>query len=452
MYREVTEKLKEWKDSGAKKAFFITGARQIGKTYIVREFGRNNYTKFVEINFIENKDANKLFENVSTAKEIITNITAMVAEKLIPGETLIFFDEIQECPAARTAIKFLVDDGRFDYIESGSLLGVSYKEVLSYPVGYEMIYQMYPMNLREFFIANGVQDETFDYLRKCYDLREPVSASVHATMCKLFGYYMIVGGMPDVVGAFIDTHDIGQVVEIQKSILELYRQDISKYATKDKVKIKDIFDRIPAELNEKNKRFIISSVKKTARMERYEESFLWLNDAGVALPCYNVSEPVVPLKLNEKRNLFKLFLSDSGLLCAASLENVQYEILQGNLTVNMGSVLENVFAQILVANGFELRYFDKKGRAELDFLIQKGKDIIPIEVKSGHSYKEHAAIDSALKTPQWGMNSGIVFCEGNVEQGNGVIYMPWYMAMFLKQEKIERGLIADVDLSGLEIL
>lgn len=242
------------------------------------------------------------------------------------------------------------------------MLGVNYKEVKSYPVGFETVYRMYPMNLKEFLVANGVQEETFEYLKSCYEEKIPVSESVHETMTRLFQYYLIVGGMPDVVQIFIDTHDIGCVVETQKNILELYRQDIAKYSEQDKIKIKDIFDRIPAELNEKNKRFILASIQKSARMERYENSFLWLKDAGVAIPCYNVTEPAVPLKISEKHNLFKLFLSDTGLLCAASLENVQYEILQGNLDVNMGSILENMFAQILFSNGFEIRYFDKKIR------------------------------------------------------------------------------------------
>lgn len=344
----------------------------------------------------------------------------------------------------------MVDDGRFDYIESGSLLGVNFKEVKSYPVGYETVYHMYPMNFREFLTANGVQPETVEYLKSCFEKQTRVSDSVHETMIKLFQYYLIVGGMPDVVQTFIDTHDIGRVVEIQRNILELYRQDIAKYSEQDKIKIKDIFDRIPAELNEKNKRFVLASIQKSARMERYENSFLWLKDAGVAIPCYNVTEPVTPLKISEKHNLFKLFLNDTGLLCAASLENVQYEILQGNLDVNMGSILENMFAQILSSNGFEIRYFDKKNKGEIDFLIQKGSKIIPIEIKSGNAYKEHTALNYVLNTEQWNLQEAIVFCKGNVEMSQKTLYLPWYMSMFLKQDKIEYGLIVDVDLSGLK--
>ncbi|MDD3402771.1 MAG: AAA family ATPase [Hespellia sp.] len=449
MQRHITEELMKWKNDKNKKAMLLTGARQIGKTYIIREFGKANYEHFIEINFVENQNADRIFEKASTADEMITNLTAYVSKKLVPGKTLIFLDEIQECPQARTAIKFLVDDGRFDYIESGSLLGVKNKEVKSYPVGYETIRRMYPMKFEEFLLANGVQQETFHYLKECYESGEAVSESVHETMNQLFRYYMIVGGMPDAVKTFVETHDIGKVVEIQSSILELYRQDIAKYAENDKAKIKDIFDRIPSELNEKNKRFILAGIQKSARMERYENSFLWLQDAGVALPCYNVTEPVVPLKINEKHNLFKLFLCDTGLLCAASLENVQFEILQNNLSVNMGGILENMFAQIFTANGFETRYYDKKGKCELDFLLQRGKHIIPIEIKSGESYKNHAAMDYALSMEQWQIENGIVFCSGNLEKQNHITYLPWYMSMFLEQKKVETGFIVDVNLEGL---
>lgn len=449
--RMIEKKLLEWKNEEKHRALLITGARQIGKTYIVRQFAKKNYQCFVEINFILDGAAVSIFDDVSDVNMIITNLTAYAGKKLIPGKTLIFLDEIQECPQARTAIKFLVDDGRFDYVESGSLLGVKYKEVKSYPVGYETIIQMYPLNFQEFLYANGVTDDTISYLRDAYDRKIPVSASVHKTMIQLFQYYMIVGGMPDVVQTFVDTHDIGQVVEVQKSILELYRQDISKYARDDKAKIKEIFDRIPAELSEKNKRFVLANISKSARMERYENSFLWLKDAGVALPCYNVSEPVVPLAISEKHNLFKLFLADTGLLCAASLENVQFEILRGNLDVNLGSILENIYAQILTANGFTLRYFDKKGKCELDFLIQKGDKIYPIEIKSGNSYKSHASLDFALQNKTWDLTQGYVFCLGNVETNGKIIYFPWYMAMFFQQDVVARGNIVEVDLSGLQI-
>ena len=447
--RMIEQELLAWKEDESHKALLITGARQIGKTYSIRQFAKQNYQNFVEINFIVSESAQMIFENVSDVDMMITNLTAYTGKKLVPGETLIFLDEIQECPKARTAIKFLVEDGRFDYIESGSLLGVKYKEVKSYPVGYETVLQMYPLSFQEFLYANGVEENTIAYLKNAYEKKNAVSESVHKTMIRLFQYYMIVGGMPDAVQRFVDTHDIGQVTEVQKSILELYRQDISKYAMNDKAKIKDIFDSIPSELNEKNKRFILRDIAKSARMERYENSFLWLRDAGVALPCYNVAEPMIPLKINEKHNLFKLFMADTGLLCAASLENVQFEILQGKLDVNMGSILENIFAQILTTSGFTIRYFNKKGKCELNFLIQRGGEVLPLEIKSGNSYHEHASLNYALKAENWNWKQGIVFCAGNIETTENITYLPWYMSMFLKPEKIQKGFVVPVDLSGL---
>lgn len=448
--RTIEQELLAWKNDKSHKALLLTGPRQIGKTYIARKFARENYENFVELNFIINESAKAIFDNVSDVDMIITNLTAFTGKKCVPGKTLIFLDEIQDCPNARTAIKFLVDDGRFDYIESGSLLGVKYKEVKSYPVGYEKVLEMYPLTFKEFLYANGIGEEVIEYLRKSYENKTPVSDSIHQTMIKLFQYYMIVGGMPDVVQRFVDSHDIGQVIEIQKSILELYRQDISKYALNDKAKIKEIFDSIPEELNAKNKRFILSKLSKSARMERYENSFLWLRDAGVALPCYNIDEPVIPLKINEKHNLFKLYMADTGLLCAASFENVQFEILNGNLDVNMGSIMENIFAQILTANGFNLRYFDKKGKCELDFVVQKGSEVCPLEIKSGNSYKLHPALSYALENKSWNISRAYVFCKGNIEEDNNIVYLPWYMSMFFKRDAIEKGHIVDVDLSGLD--
>lgn len=447
--RRIYENLLDWKLKKDKKALLITGARQIGKTYIIREFGKQNYKNFVEINFVTQPSAIGIFRGDLNAEELITNITAFTCQILEPGNTLLFFDEIQECPEARTAIKFLVDDGRFDYIESGSFLGVTYKEVKSYPVGYEEVITMYPMDLQEFLTANGVQEESVCYLKSCYEEEKEVSPSVHDTILKLFQYYAIVGGMPAAVQSFVEYHDVAKVLQIQRDIVELYRQDIAKYSKNDKARIKDIFDTIPSELNKKNKRFFLSDIDKNARNNRYESSFAWLSDAGVSLPCYNVTAPVLPFKLNEQRNLQKLYLNDCGLLCGLSLGNIQYDILQGDLSVNMGSVLENVFAESLKSNGFELYYFDKKNIGELDFMVQKGKHIELIEVKSGKDYEKHPALNHVLNQPEWKIERACVFCQGNVKREDKIIYLPWYMVMFFQQEKLPESLVVEVDLSGL---
>jgi len=448
--RKAYEKLKEWKAQENKKALCIIGARQIGKTTLIRQFGLENYENFVEVNFVTDPDAAKIFDGALDADTIITNLTAYIRKPMEPGKTLVLFDEVQECPNVRTAIKFLVEDGRFDYIESGSLLGVRYKEIRSYPVGYEEIYRMYPMDFEEYLVANGVQQSTIDYLATCFDSLSPVSESVHDTLCRLFMSYIVVGGMPQTVQIYVDTHDIGKVVANQNSILELYRLDIARYATgNDKTKIKAIFDSIPSQLNDKNRRFILTSIDANGRQNRYENSFNWLDDSGVALPCFNVTEPDPPLKLNEKHNLFKLFMGDTGLLCAACMENIQFDILSGNLDINMGSILENIIAQQLKSNGFSLNYFDSKKYGELDFVVQNGMHTDLIEVKSGKDYKIHSALNKVRHVENWKTDKSYVLCRGNIEQSGGIAYLPWYMVMFIKPATPPKEMIFEVDISRL---
>lgn len=437
LFRKAMSELLKWKADPLKRALLVTGARQIGKTYLVREFAKANYDNFVEINFVTNESAQKIFSGDLDAKTIYTQLTSYTKKSLIPHKTLIFLDEIQECPNARTAVKFLVEDGRFDIIESGSLLGVNYKHVKSFPVGYEQKLQMYPMDFEEFCIACGAQENTITYLKECFDKKKKVSESIHNDMLTLFRLYTIIGGMPAAIQKYLDTQDIGEVILIQKNINDQYRNDITQYALINKEKIAKIYDDIPSQLDDKNRRFQLASIDKNARMRGYEDAFMWLKDAGVAHPCFNLTEPKIPLKINEQSRLFKLFLSDCGLLCASSMGNAQFEILNDNLAVNMGSILENVFAQELVCNGFDLRYLNKQSVGELDFVVQKGSKVIAIKIKSGNSYKAHAALNNALAKTDWNIESGIVFCKGNVEANGNVTYLPWYMVMFLKQDVIK---------------
>lgn len=448
--RKAYQKLLEWKSTKNEKALCIIGARQIGKTTIVRSFAKEHYENFVEINFLIDENAKTIFAGSLDADTIITNLTAYVRTSMKPGNTLVLFDEIQECPNARTAIKFLVEDGRFDYIETGSLLGVRYKEVRSYPVGFEEIYRMYPMDFEEYLWANGVQDSAIDNLKLCFESMSPISESIHNTLNKLFLSYIVVGGMPSVVQTYVDTHDIGKVIANQNEILELYRLDISKYATgADKVKIKAIFDSIPSQLNDKNRRFILSNIDEKGRQNRYANSFEWLAEAGVALPCYNVKEPQPPLQMNEKHNLFKLFMADTGLLCAACMENIQFDILQGNVDVNLGSILENIMAQQIKSNGFQLHYYDSKKYGEIDFVIQNGMKIDLIEVKSGNNYKSHSALKKVCAVDNWTFGNRYVFCKGNVERENEIIYLPWYLIMFYKHSQVGKNMLYEVDISDL---
>ena len=450
LWRRAYQKLVDWKEKGPVTALCIIGARQTGKTTLIREFGKHADKHFVELNFLLDSGAAAIFADASDAEAILTNLTAYVQQPMEPGRTLVLLDEIQACPNARTAIKALVEDGRFDYIETGSQLGVHYRNVRSYPVGYEEIYYMYPMDLEEFCRAVGVQQETLDHLRACCNGTAILSDSVHATMKKLFQSYIVIGGMPAVVDCYVKTHDIGQVIGKQRELLELYRQDITQYAEgADKIKVRAVFDSIPAQLSDKNRRFFLSSVDPHGRNNRYESSFLWLSNAGVALPCYNVSAPQPPLQLNEKHNLFKLFMGDTGLLCASSMENIQFDLLQGKLDINSGSILENVFAQLLRANGYSLYYYDSKRIGEVDFLLQDGRSIDLLEVKSGKDYHIHASLTRMMKTDEWSFRQALVFCGGKPEELDGIRYLPWYMIMFLKPTQMPDHLIYEIDLSGL---
>lgn len=425
--RRISEYLKEWKQKEKKKALLVTGARHTGKTYSIRRFGKEQYTNLVEINLLENITARDIFTDVSDIGELITKLTAYIGNSLKSGKTLIFLDEIQACPKARNAVKLFVDDGRFDCIEAGRPESSYY---------YEEVYEMYPLDLEEFLWANGINDAAIEYVKECYDFNMKVSGSVHEMLKRLFKAYVVVGGMPEAVQLFVDTHDMAQVKEMQKSILELFIKDIENSqdngTNRDRTKMKKIMEFIPEQLGKANKRFMLADIRKSARMERYEQCFDRLADTGMTLPCYNVSEPKSPLNNTQKNNLFKLYLADSGLLCTMLPENVQYEVLQNNLEINMGSILENTLAQILAANGFVLRYYNEKNKGELDFLIQKGKEAIPVEVRSGDSYKEHSALDYVLSKKEWNLKEGIVFCDRNVEKNGIIRYLPWYMSMFLR--------------------
>lgn len=439
LYRKFSSILDSWYKQENKRALLIQGARQIGKTTLIRDFGQKYYGKnFVEINFIKNPSAKEIFEGDISVDEIISKITSFLKRPLVPGKTLIFLDEVQECPVIRTAIKFLVEDGRFDYIESGSLLGLNYKEITSYAVGFEDIYTMYPMDFEEFAIANGVQENTFEILQNCYENKLPVDEFIHKQMLRLFTYYVVIGGMPAAVQEYLISKDMGKVLKIQKNILKLYRSDIIKYALGAQDRIMHIFDTIAAELNAKNKRFMLSDLSKTARLERYGSCFNWLTDAGIALPCYNLTEVKQPVEINKIHNLFKFFFADTGLLCAMCSDDVQYQILKGDSSINEGSIMENMFADQLKSNGFSLYYYDKNKVGEIDFIVEQNANLLPVEIRSGKDYKIHKALNNLLSVKEFAIKEAVVFCKGNIEVVDNIKYYPFYMIMFFKKQNMAK--------------
>lgn len=450
MIREIEWTIQSFFSKQSKQALMITGARQVGKTFVIRKYAREYFKNVVEINFYENKDAITLFENAKSSEDILLRISALTDVPMVEGETLIFLDEVQECKEVVTAIKFLVEDGRFQYILSGSLLGVELKDIRSIPVGYMTILEMYPMNFFEFCSANKVSDMVLQHLQACFDKRSSVDTIIHEKLMELFHLYLIVGGMPAVVDTYIRTNNLNEVMRVQKGILSLYIKDIAKYDGEEKLYLKDIFELIPSEINAKNKRFILKNLNEHFKFSRYEHSFIWLKEAGVALPTFCVQEPTVPLLLSKSSNLFKLFLSDVGLLASTYADGIQIKILNKEKDINYGAIYENLVAQELKAHGFELYFFQNKKQGEVDFIIEYQGTPLPIEVKSGKAYSRHRALDNVLNQELYGINHGIVFCNENVNVMENVVYLPIYMVGFLKKEvELEEG-IYTLDLSVLQ--
>lgn len=430
------------------KSLLIMGARQTGKTYAIRHVGKRCFKHFVEINFVEHPEAISAFKDAASSRDLLLKLSLTTNETLVEGETLIFFDEVQECPNIITAIKFLVDDGRYRYVMSGSLLGVTLKDIRSVPVGYMDVEQMFPLDFEEFVKALGIGDSVIASLRRSWQELTAVDDFVHQKMMELFRLYIIVGGMPEAVNQYLATNNLQRVARVQREIINLYKRDISRYDPDKKLYIEDIFDLIPPELNAKNKRFILKRMNEHFKFERNANSFLWLADAGVALPTYNVEEPRVPLLLSRSRNLFKLFQSDVGLLASQYADGLQLRIINGDKDINYGAVYENVVAQELRTHGFDLYYFNSKRQGELDFVVEHDGHALPIEVKSGKDYERHNALTNVMRTPDYEIGKAIVLCNDNLRTDGGIVYAPIYMVMFLEKH-VETNVTYRIDLAGL---
>ena len=449
MLRKAKSKLINWKIT-SNKALLVTGARQVGKTYIIREFLKEEFGEdnFIEFNLIENELAKTTIENSSNSEDLLFRLSALANKNMIKGKTIIFLDEVQVCSNIITAIKFLVEDGSFRYILSGSLLGTELKDIKSIPVGYMDSFQMYPLDFEEFLIANGLNTNVLDRLKTNFEELTPVDKIVHSKLIDMFHLYLIVGGMPSVVKKYLETNNLKDVVEEQNNINRFYRQDISKYDENNNLYIKEIFDLIPSELNNQNKRFIMKNLNENIKFNRYENSFLWLKDAGVALPVYCADEPKTPLILSKSRNLFKLFHCDVGLLASMYMDNnLQIKILNKDKDINFGSIYENAIAEELVSKGFDLYYYKNNKIGEIDFLIENKGVVIPLEIKSGKNYKRHNALDNLL-LDSVDIPKAYIFSNNNVEVDGNKVYLPIYMIMFFEKDQI-KDMKYKVDLSNL---
>ena len=448
MYRKDSIIIEEWLKR-SDKALLVTGARQIGKTWLIREeIAKSGYRKF-EVNFIDQPDLVDYLNVKMSANEFLVKLKMIMPEDCKPQETVVFFDEIQKCPEIVTKIKFLVEEGSFKYVMSGSLLGVELKGITSVPVGYLTVLRMYPMDFEEFMIANNVSKTTLEMLKAKFETCQPVDEFIHQKLLSLFFIYLIVGGMPDAVKIYIATKDIREVDKVQRDIVALYKEDFSQYESEDKkLKLISIYDIIPAELNKQNKKFVFTMLNKELKFDRYENSFLWLKDAGVALPVYNVEAPAIPLKASKSSNVFRLFSNDTGLLTSAYPAETKLELINKNSEVNNGVHFENAVAQQLTANGLEPYFCKKKNIGELDVLVEMDGKVVPIEVKSGKAYKAHKSLDNFMKISDYHIEKAYVLSVANMEQEGSVVYLPIYMCYLLKERKIGK-LIVDLDMEGL---
>ena len=394
--RKIEKDIMRWIE-GSDKALLIYGVRQAGKTFIVRECLKAAGCDYIEFNLIRQPEIVDILDGATGIDDLILKLSLYSDQKIVPGKTFFFFDEIQKYKEIVTKIKFLVDDKRFRYILSGSLLGVEIVNLKSAPVGYLQTLNMYPLDFEEFLQIFNVGQPVLDKLRNAFTAKTPVDEVIHGKIMEMFNLYLIIGGMPAAVEKYRATGSIDDVMDEHRAIIEQYKLDFTQYEEENrKLIITHNYELIPAELNEKNKRFMIADIKKGLRYDRVEDSFTWLWKAGVALGVFNTTEPTVPLMLNEKSTLFKLFLSDVGLLTTIYGKACKLKIVSKEKDINKGAVYENVVAQELHAHGYPLYYYNSKKKGELDFVVEHSGRVLPIEVKSGKDYEKHSALDNVM--------------------------------------------------------
>lgn len=428
--RKIEKNLLEWKNNPDKMCLVVKGARQVGKTYIIDKFARENYEFYVYINFDQNENYKAIFDGDLDIDTLIKQISLRVPNaQLVPHKTLIFLDEIQNCPQARTALKFFALDKRFDVIASGSLLGINYKKVTSYPVGYVEHLEMNSLDFEEFCWANGVSKQSILEIKEYFMNKKQVPGAMHEKMMELFKEFIVVGGMPRVVANFVTNHNFANVLKIQRGIIDDYLDDIAKYAEgNEKTKARACFLSIPKHLAKDYKKFRYSLVDKNGSDRKYAGSLMWLYDAGIINFCYNLSKPELPLEGNAKSDVFKVYMKDTGLLMAMLEEGSQEDIIDGNLGIYKGAIYENIVADIFAKNNKKLYYFEHNSQLEIDFFIRYNKKATAIEVKSADNTKSKS-LNSVID--KWNIEKGIKLSSKNIGSKEKIDNYPLYMAMFL---------------------
>lgn len=429
--RKILNDMLEWKNNHRNTCLVIIGARQVGKTFIIREFAKNNYDRFYEFNFLENSLYNEFFHDDLSVNTILKKMSLKIKDfEIVDGKTLIFLDEIQACPEAITALKFLAEDKRFDVIASGSMLGIAYNRTTSFPVGYIERIHMNSLDFEEFLWAKGINSGVIDDIKDFYCKRKTVDTFTHDTMLELFKEYIVVGGMPAVVLEYILTNNFSSVLKVQRRILDDYRDDIVKYApNNDKTKIRACFDSLPAQLSKDNKKFQYKLVEKNSNQEKYGSSLEWLYDAGIINFCYNLTIPEAPLEGNKIKDCFKVYMNDTGLLVAMLDDGTNDEIMSGNLGIYKGAIYENIIAEVFTKLGKKLYYFEKNSTLEIDFFIRYNNQVTAVEVKSADNTKSKS-LKSVMEN--YGVKSGLKLSSKNLGSNNeNVTSLPIYMSMFL---------------------
>lgn len=434
--RKITNKLIDWKKEENKPCLLIKGARQVGKTYIIDDFAKKNYKNYIYINFELMPEYKKIFDGNLDIKTLKMNLDVYFPDiPLEKNETIIFLDEIQSCPNARVSLKSFALDGSFDVIASGSLLGLYYKEVSSYPTGYERTIELYPLDFEEFLWAVGISKQTIENIKDNFRSKKEISESILTKMNEYFRMYLLVGGMPNVVNTYLKTESLKQVLVVQNEIVESYKNDIMKYADiTDKQKILNTFESIPIQLSKKNKKFKYNDIDisdKNASERKYSSSISWLKDAGIINFCYNLTEPAIPLNINKKLDSFKIYMADTGLLVSLLDINAQKAILKEELYINEGALLENVCAEEIMTRYKSITYFERKSKLEIDFIINIDGVATALEVKSGNNNqaKSLKSIIDNYKTVKRYIklekNTNIYVDEKNIE------HYPLFMIMFI---------------------
>ena len=453
--RKFTPILEQYLTENTNKILLVNGARQIGKSYLIRYVGKKLYPHFVEINLQKDKEGPAIFSHVHTTQELYMQVSTIANEILgNKSDTLIFLDEIQVYPHLLTMLKFLREDGRYHFIASGSQLGTALAETTSVPMGSVAIETMYQLDFEEFLWANGAGQEAIDGMRDLFEKRQPLPEGMHRYILQQFRYYLLVGGLPDAVNHFVESHNMREVRDIHRDIHELYRTDASQYDAERKLMIRRIYDMVPSQLENRKKRIVYQNIedKKGKHFADYQDEFEYLVESGITMEVKAVSQPKYPLAESSSKNLLKLYLNDVGLLTYLLYGLNINAVLQDERSINLGTVYESVVAQELRAHGFKLYYYDNKKKGEVDYLINdySTAQVLPLEIKSGKDYKEHSALSKFLDEKEYNIHQAIVFSnEPRVWQDKGIWYLPIYYIMFLQKSQTEQIILPKLEMPAL---